>query len=273
MFSADKMCEVALVLCSCDHVNMEGCYWYHSVWQYLRLMNMVSTPSWHHRFYVEQISEAIKPFDNPHVLISGAADYSSLSDAIQVIIASEKRGDFSVLDLCETPLFACKWYAKKEDVKVHTICCSIFDFNVINQYTLICTDAFLTRFSKNDIKRVVSIWYDALTCGGSVVTTVRIHDETHTCPDTPSEENVMLFRQKAFERSKIWGNVINYSQEQISLMEETYARKMESNSVGSKEEILGVFHEIGFSISYLEDIEVQGELYPSRYLRIRATKS
>ena len=272
MFSADMMSEVALVLCTHDHMNMESCYWYHSVWQYLRLMNMVSTPSWHHSFYMEQLSEAIKPFDCPAILISGAADFSSLSYVIQVVKAACKNGSFSVLDLCQTPLFACKWYAKKEHVEVETICSSIFDLNDCNRFNLICTDAFLTRFSKEDIKRVVSIWYHALTAGGNVVTTVRIHDEKHLCPETPSEEDVALFKRKAYERSKIWGNIINYSQNQVAEMAETYARKMKSNAVGNKEDILNVFLDAGFTIATLEDVEVQGELYPSRYLRIRATK-
>ena len=272
MFSADMMSEAALVLCTHDHMNMDSCYWYHSVWQYLRLMNMVSTPSWHHDFYLKQLSNAIERFDQPRVLISGAADYSSLSYVIHVMKSLNKEGSYSVLDLCQTPLFACKWYAKREQVELDTICASIFELNKYDSFDLICTDAFLTRFSQADMKRVVSIWYKALSSGGSVVTTVRIHDEKHVCPEIPSDNDVELFRLKAYERSKIWGNTINYSQEQVSLMAKTYARKMRSNNLGSKEDILRVFTDVGFVLDFVEDIELQGELYPSRYIRLRAVK-
>ena len=272
MFSADMMSEVALVLCTHDHMNMDSCYWYHSVWQYLRLMNMVSTPSWHHDFYTKQLIDSIMLFEQPNILISGAADYSSLSYAIRAVKTIGAKAYFSVLDLCETPLFACKWYAKREKVAIKTICASIFDLNVQNEYDVICTDAFLTRFSKRDMNKIISIWYKALSENGSVVTTVRIHDENHKCPLIPNDEDIRLFRHKAFERSKIWGNTINYSQEQISIMAEKYARKMKSNSIGNKDDIIQVFKRNGFEIAHLEDVEVQGELYPSRYLRIRATK-
>ena len=183
-----------------------------------------------------------------------------------------KEGSYSVLDLCQTPLFACQWYAKREKIEINTICTSIFDLKEHNKFDLICTDAFLTRFSKDDMRRVISVWYDALSDGGNIVTTIRIHDDKHICPETPADEDIELFRRKAFERSKIWGNAINYSQEQVSVMAETYARKMKSNSIGSREDVLQVFGETGFEIIFLEDVDLQGELYPSRYLRIRAVK-
>lgn len=272
MFSADMMSEVASVLCTHDHMNMDGCYWYHSVWQYLRLMNMVSTPSWHHDFYVEQLAYAIEPFSHPRVLISGAADYSSLSYAIKAVKQAGKACDFSVIDLCETPLFACKWYAKREHVSVRTICSSIFDLNEPESYDLICTDAFLTRFPKDDIKRIIDLWYAALADKGSVVTTIRIHDERHVCPETPSELDIQEFRHKALERSKVWSCMINYSQEQVAEMAAVYAYKMKSNCVGDKSFVLNAFEEAGFTIAYIDDAEVRGELYQSMYLRIRAEK-
>ena len=272
MMSADMMSEVSSVLCTHDHMNLSGCGWYHSVWQYLRLMNMVSTPTWHHDFYLENLQESLKNKSKPNVLISGAADYSTLSYTIRAMELLGEEATYSVLDLCETPLFACKWYAKRKQVSLETKQISIFDLDDDSKYDLICTDAFLTRFSQDKILQILNIWYKALKEGGSVVTTVRIHDEKHQCPSVPSEQDVNAFAIKAYERSKIWGGVINYSPEEIAQKARVYASKMKSNRIGTREEILELFQRAGFKLQHLEDIEVDGELYPSRYLRIRVLK-
>lgn len=272
MMSADMVSEVASVMCTHDHMNMEGCYWYHSVWQYLRLMNMVSTPSWHHDFYIEQICKAVESVEKPQVLISGAADYSSLSYVIRAFETVGKTGAYDVLDLCETPLFSCKWYAKRKNAHLGILQMSIFDLKIEGKYDLICTDAFLTRFPKEQMENILNIWYKSLKAEGQIVTTIRIHDDKHMCPDTPSEDDVSIFAEKARRRSKLWGPVINYSSDEIANKAKVYAEKMHSNCVGTRDDIEKAFVNSGFVIDYIEDIDVVGELYPSRYLRIRAKK-
>lgn len=272
MRSANMVNEIATVLCSNDHVDVGDCYWYHSIWQYLRLMNMVSTPSWHHDFYLKQIRETYKMHKRVKVLISGAADYSSLSYVVRGLEDTIASTEYTVLDLCDTPLFSCKWYAKFRGITISTMKQSIFALNESKKYDLICTDAFLTRFCKKDICKILSIWNEALCDGGHVITTVRIHDDEHPCPDTPSNDDVKSFRERAVERLKIWGGFINCTVEEIEKAAETYATKMHSNHIGNRDEIVRSFESTGYKIVCLEDAEVEGELYPSRYLRINAIK-
>ncbi len=273
MMSADMMSEVASVLCSHDHMNMDGCYWYHSVWQYLRLMNMVSTPTWHHDFYISKMVAALTGKASPSILVSGAADYSTLSYAIRTSEIANIDSEYTVLDLCETPLFSCKWYAKRKNKPLQTLQKSIFELNVIEKFDLICTDAFLTRFKKSEMETILRIWYDALKNDGSVVTTVRIHDEKHICPEEPLANAVEKFGKKAFERAKVWGGVINYSPKKISELAIKYAKQMKSNTLGTSEEVLNAFKKCGFELVSVDDVELHGELYPSRYLRIYAKKT
>ena len=235
MMSADMMSEVSYVLCSHDHMDNESCCWYHSVWQYLRLMNMVSTPSWHHDFYISNLKASLQKIPYPKILISGAADYSSLSYVVRVMELLKKDGHYDVLDLCESPLFACKWYAKRKNIPLCTKKMSIFDLNSCEEYDLICTDAFLTRFPKEQISSILSIWYKALKEYGYVVTTVRIYDDKHQCPETPSNADIATFSNKAYKRSKIWEKVINYSAEEIAKKAGVYASKMKSNKIGTRE--------------------------------------
>jgi len=272
MYSADMMAEISTVMCSCDHINASSCYWYHSTWQYLRLMNMVSTPSWHHDFYVGKITELLKSVDKPSVLICGCADYSSFSYVVRVLKSLNKEAQYAVLDMCRTPLFMCEWYAKREKVPVRPIQCNIFDYSENDKYDLILTDAFLTRFRKEELETVLNIWKKSLKCGGYVITTVRIHDDVHVCPPKPSDNDVEEFRNRALKRASVWGEFINFEPIEISERAAVYAQNMRSNSLGDKESILGSFKNVGFDVFCCEDVELEGELYFSRYLRICARK-
>ena len=49
---------------------------------------------------------------------------------------------------------------------------------------------------------------------------------------------------------------------------EAYARTMVSNYLGTRDYILSTFVGCGFTIKYIEDATVSGELYPSHYLRV-----
>ena len=270
--SAHMMSEAASILCSYDHMNLDGCYWYHSVWQWLRLLNMVSTPSWHHKFYTSQLYEILKGKNNQNILISGTADYSSLAYTIK---ASEEahceNNKFEVLDLCDTPLFTCKWYANLKNANLNTLKKSIFELNYENKYDLICTDAFLTRFSKQQISDILKVWKTALRKNGKVLTTVRVYDEKYNHFDVPHNEKVAEFKQKAYDRASKWHN-INISPLTLSIRAEEYAKTMKSNKIGTQEEILKSFDDMGLKIIHLEEVEVSGELYLSKYLRIVAER-
>lgn len=268
MQSADMLFEAASVLCSHDHINADSCQWYHSIWQYLRLLDMVSTPSWHHDFYCRKLLSNIGYGGQAKVLISGTADYSMLAYVYHTAKGKSIRADVSVLDLCDTPIFACKWYANKLGKTIVPIKESIFLYQSHVAYDMICADAFLTRFTGMQLQSVLNKWHDLLRDDGIIVTTVRIHDEQHICPAVPTEEAVQLFKTKAIERMEIWGRHINLSAEELGKKAENYARTMVSNCLGSKEHILDVIAQCGLKVDYIEDVEVQGELYPSRYLRL-----
>lgn len=268
MQSADMMYEVASLCCSHDHVNNDSCQWYHSIWQYLRLLDMVSTPSWHHDFYINHLFDNVEGNKRVPVLISGTADYSILSYVLHVAKNKEIDADVSVIDLCETPLFACRWYANKLNKKVNAMQTSVFDLDENIKYDMVCADAFLTRFKGEQFKNVVSKWYNVLNPGGIAVTTVRVHDENHACPKEPLETAVQKFKEKAIQRMEVWERHINLTTEEMGEKAEAYARTMVSNYLGTKEHILEEIKNCGFSVDYIEDVEVSGELYPSRYIRL-----
>src|SRR5207247_113790 len=111
--SADLLYGVAPVLCTGDHVDPAGCAWYHGTWQYLRLLQMVSTPTWHHEFYRSSLERALDGKKDSQVAITGTADYSMLAYVSAAAKHVGTKSAVQLVDLCATPLFACRWFAKR----------------------------------------------------------------------------------------------------------------------------------------------------------------
>lgn len=160
--SADLSYQTALNNCSHNHVDKSSCNWYHGIWQYLRLLNVVSSPSWHHKFYVKNLCKNCK--DEMNVLISGMADYSMYA---YVLLSAKKYNCFcnvTAIDLCKSPLLSAKWYAEQMHEKVTIQQKNIFELT--GNFDLICADAFLTRFQKDEMIKVLQKWHTLLKNGG-----------------------------------------------------------------------------------------------------------
>lgn len=263
--SADLICDVSHKLCA-NGVMDSDCNWYHSSWQYLRLLNLVSTPSWHDIFYIEQLQKALKKENN--ILISGLADYSMLAYVIDAIRKKHVKANIYVLDTCKTPLYACNWFAEKNNYPIKTINESILDYKNDNFFDIICTDSFLTRFTKQDAKKVIKSWNKLLKEDGTIITTIREHSINDNTIN--KEKCIEEFSEKAKERCSKNQNHIQYSPNKIGKMAEEYARKMISNNLGNTKDILSMFN--NYKVTYQENT-VLGEFYRTKYVELVAKKS
>lgn len=266
--SADLICNYAMK--NCEHgIMADNCTWYHSVWQYLRLVNLVSTPAWHDTFYLKELALAFENKKNVKVLISGTADYSMLAYVLYVAKQTDCMVDVDVLDSCKTPLFACEWFANRENKKINLINNDILKHNKLEEYDVICTDAFLTRFPKPLAKKVVNKWYELLKKGGKIITTVRVYDTPQNVSSEDLEKMANEFADKAKERSAKIQEVIQFSTNKIREMAYTYAINMKSNSIGNEKNILSLFK--NYKTNYYIN-NVLGEFQRTKYIEIVATK-
>lgn len=268
VLSADIISGVAPVLCTYDHVDRRTCTWYHSSWQYLRLLDMVSTPTWHSGFYTVEIHKAVETLANPEVLITGTADYSMLAYAHFALQNKATRANIHVVDLCPTPLLACRWYANRNGIVISTYEDDILCIDRIAGASIdvICTDAFLTRFKADAACRVVEVWARFLRPGGTLVTTVRIHGVGSEIRDRDAA--IMDFRERALHRAKRWAPFLKKSPTEISEMAEQYARRMLSEDLGGEDQVCEIIESGGFGIVTRRLKEVPGELYPTMYLEL-----
>jgi hypothetical protein len=264
--SASLLAAVAPVLCAGDHVDPGDCGWYHGTWQYLRLMDMVSTPTWHHDFYVSALADSL-PTGPGSVCITGTADYSVLAYVIEALRTAGSQATITVVDLCQTPLFACQWYAKRAGVSITTVAQDILTFagRHPEEFDLVVTDAFLTRFDRSKAADVATAWRGMLRPGGRVVTTIRAHDETQRVQT--ADDAVRAFSERALTRWARWEPFVPEPRANVSVRAETYATRMQSNVIGSEDTIKSLLSDI-FNIQKSELASVPGELYPTKYLRV-----
>lgn len=287
--------------CKRDYVDEDnGCDWYHSAWQYLRVLDCVSAPQWHENFYLNAFDKIFADKKTIRILISGTADYSLLHLMLCALSKTEACAQIDVLDMCPTPLFSCEWYLNNygavfgekkskslnKRVTVKMINKDLLYHNPADEqkYDLICTDAFLTRFKKQDAIEVVAKWRRLMSDIGTLVTTVRIHDKAEPRSLLKQTRDTDSFVQKVknsyrhlIKDSKLFimhddDIVEELSEDELLFLARRYIIKMESNNLGGLNEIQKLIRDGGLEINdKLSQIEkVKGEITGSDYYRIVA---
>lgn len=264
--------ELAAVLCQGNHVSSEDCSWYHSIWQYLRIFNMVSTPTWHSQFYLNTLRNFADLGQYRRILISGTADYSMLAHVLWAYKQMPTPPAVTILDLCDTPLLLCKWYAKSISTPVDTVAVDIQTYQPDLPFDVVATDAFLTRFSKESRRAVVRSWHNLLRPAGRVVTTVRLEPGLSRPIAKATPEQADAFRRKAFDEAQRWQGFLTLQPERIAVLAQRYAERMISYSFGSDGEITSLFQEEGFAVTSLSTVEVPGEMASTTYAELVAER-
>jgi SAM-dependent methyltransferase len=290
--SADLLYHTAQMSCGKNKLidRKAGCGWYHGAWQYLRLFDMVSSPTWHPGFYTGQLQDAIHERGARRVLISGAADYTTLAFVLDAARPAPGTTpvelDVHVVDLCRTPLLACQWYAKRLGVEL-----TVHQADVTRpgemaaaggSFDLIVADAFLTRFDQDGANNVLSSWFEMLVPGGTVVTTIRLHPSNEYVDQEVFDlafdrgrrvtDPIDDFEFRLRERATGWQDLLRIDLETLSWAGRQYAKRMISHDLGDAEVIRKAFTYYEFEFEHQEATRVTGELVGTEYLRIAARR-
>lgn len=268
--------------------HTSNCNWYHSVWQYLRVLDCVSAPQWHQDFFVRNIRACSLRKKSVSILISGSADYSLLHLVFCAIADLGVTAEIDVVDLCYTPLSICKWYTEnviKNSSNKSTIQVSVYQSNITmfradKKYDVICTDAFLTRFASSTTRSVVETWERLLAPTGWIITTVRIHPEECIVQPTIAalSKDIDIFLTKVRDRyselTEEERKKMKISPEELSFMAFRYILHMKSNILGQRTDIERLFTDSGLYIdqSRSQLAAVVGEVKETDYYRVIAQK-
>lgn len=271
--SAPLMAKLANRLCKGDVVDRQDCSWYHSAWQYLRVLDMVSTPDWHIPFFSDSIERIFKEEQPARALICGAADYAMLHHLASAV-PNERLADLEifVLDLCATPLQMCEWYAQQKKLSVQVVQQNALDMHVFREgaFDLIVTDAFITRFDPGERVSLMKEWLRVLRPGGYVVTTCRLDNSAQKAVASPRDVDLFVERARASAQRDRW---IPLAADQIIPYARAYAENMVSYPVTDSKTLESLFNENGFGVEKLEARLAKGEFRnTTMYARIVARK-
>lgn len=268
--SADINYNLAIKNCQNGIMSNGDCTWYHSVWQYLRVIDKVSSPEWHSIFYEKCFNKLFKENENPNILISGTADYSLLAYVYNSSKQINNTAEIFVLDTCKTPLRICEWYAERQGFKITVLNMNVLKLSQLDiKFDLICSDAFLTRFSKNDAKEVISNWYDALKERGMVVTTIRTREYSNIQKSDRKDKYI----KDCVDRFQKWEGYFNISITDFKHMVEAYVNKMHSHDIGNKTAITAMFTNQGFIFDEISNMnDTPGEFEETTYYEICCRK-
>lgn len=270
--SAFMMEDLAIANCRGSYVSGDACGWYHSSWQYLRLVDIVSTPYWHQDFYQEALAESLSGKHHARILVSGTADYGMLQQ-IMLLENSSSISEIIILDLCPTPLEICEWYHKRypsSKIKLNYLQQDIVG-NAFGDKSqdLIITDAFLTRFTPHKRKEIVQEWRRMLKEDGSIITTIRLNSDSG--PIKSTEADVKRYTQKAKNKVDTAGRLFKNIESKIIAKAKDYAKNIVSYPLVDQNEIRTLFDGFDVEISLGT---VNGEIQENTtYARIVARKA
>ncbi len=234
--------------CHRDPVTAETCLWYHQVWQYLRLLGVISTIRTNTDFLTRVFRDLARTGEYRRVLISGAADYSMLAHL--KCSYDQERGelDATVLDRCDTSLFLNGWYADRHQMRLDTVCANALESAPEGPFDLVCTHNFLGRFDARARRRLIARWRELLRPGGVVVTTLRIR------PNDPGERSIYTDDQARHLGDRVAGLARAYrpqldvDPDELARAVYEYAIRKGGYVIRSNREITDVFENEGFEM-------------------------
>ena len=228
---------------TCIQSGASSCDWYHGTWKYLRLLDLVSTPSWHAPFIRRSIAEVGAGRGDLRVLISGCADY-----AMYALVHSQlaDSAEVTAIDLCPTPLVSTAEYAEHiEAAAPELLVGDAIDHLRPGFYDIIVSDSFLPRFSTDELRKLLAAWRMSLSPEGIAPTTVRL---PRTKRDPRSEQTGRLDRwiQTANDARPWWSDLSDLPFEELIRRISVFVENQERNTALSLSRLHTLFVEAGF---------------------------
>ena len=236
----------APTFCAAD-ADGSSCAWYHRVWQYLRLLGVITSVRTNTDFLVRAFRDTRGDDSTLVALITGSADYSLLAHVKHACDLDHRRLDVTVVDRCATALRLNEWYGNRVGMAVETRCADVLDYTVDRPVDLICTHNFMGRFDADGRRRLVARWNACLKPGGRVITTQRIRPNSDLIQARYSEVEArdLSLRVAGLARAR---PDIDVDPDELADAVYTYAIRKGTYVIRADREILEPFTEQGFEI-------------------------
>jgi SAM-dependent methyltransferase len=235
--------------------SSERCNWYHGLWQYLRLLEIVSSPEIHSRFFAETLGKLAESGDFKRILIAGTADYAMLEYVVEAYQDHIDSAAITVSDRCPTPLHLCEWYAARRSISIHTQACEAVGLKFQTPFDLLCNHCFLSNISADQRPALLRTWHGLLRPGGLVVTINRIRPAGGQDNAAFSKSQAADFVARAEKAARERRYTIDLPAQTLASMTADYARRIAFDPIRSTDELRQLFESNGFRLEILEPFE------------------
>ena len=239
--------------CTRDPETGNACVSYHRVWQYLRLLGIISSTRTNTDFLIGRFRESARTGHHPAALVSGTADYSMLAHLRCAYAVEGAVLDVTVIDRCETALALNRWYAARYGFRLTTAHTNILDYQSDQPFDLVCTHNFLSRFDPEARRRLVARWRALLRPGGVVVTTQRVQPHQTADRNRIDEDEARELSRRAAEAARIYPARLEISPEELEAAVYEFAIVKETYSIRTTEELTEIFGAAGFDIELADE--------------------
>ncbi len=260
LLSAPLAYRVARDICRKDPASGRDCSWYHGVWQYLRALDILTVPQDHADFFFDALQALVRGGGYGRVLISGSADYAMLAHVLWAYGKTNAVADVTVVDICETPLVLSQWYAKTISAAIKTQASDILDYDTQTPFDVICTHSFLGYFTPASRRDLIAKWRQLLRPGGKVLTVNRIRPSVGAGVMGFTPEQARRFRETVLREAENWRDVLGVAPEELADLAETYTERLRVHPVRSREELVNLFEDGGFTVEHFDSGGVAGRV-------------
>lgn len=249
--------------CLGDRDLEHGCAWYHGIWPWLRMVDVVTAPTDHANFYAKFLGAFAREKNRERVLVSGGADQSTLAHVIGAYEGQPLQA--TALDRCDTPLALCRLLAEQTGRSVTTTASDILEYNPPQRYDVICTHSFLGYFSTETRPRLFAKWHQLLRPGGTLVFINRLRPWAETDRVGFAPDQVKIFVERAVAAVEKHSSAIDLSSSEMANAARLYAERKWAHPMRTREELVGYLEGAGFRVEHFEVGQVEGRSagYPS----------
>jgi SAM-dependent methyltransferase len=246
--SAPIAWQMAPKLCRTEGATGQDCSWLHRFWPCLRLVGLAATPDRHSGFYQEAFDGVVADKRSPRLLVSGAADYAMLELALGAFRNQGVEAQFSVIDVCDTPLHLNRWYADRAMCAVETSRCSLLEYAPDKPFDAICTHSFFGQFAREQRPKMIASWRRLLRPGGLVVTTLPLRPGPDEGPNSFTAEQAASFRAVVRSSAGLLGRRLGVDPSEVVHHGEAYLKARYGYAVRTDTEVRELFESSGFEI-------------------------
>ncbi len=241
------------------HQDSDGrsCAWYHGSWQFLRLLDLVSTPDVHAAHFCIQLERIAGDPTFKNILVSGSADSSLVQTIHEALRHRQSEIKLTVIDICETPLKVCQQYADKSGFRITTLNQDVLEGVPEGAFDAIFTHSFMGYFDDVARQCLLQQWAQSLRPGGRLITVQRIRENYGSDVVQFNDHEIDAFVARAQNLIGLADNVA-LSEFNIVDMAKQFAERFRNFPVRSSEQLKAMFETAGFTLARFERQTTKG---------------